>query len=167
MIHIYTGNGKGKTTAGIGLAVRAAGAGLKVFIGQFLKKNNSGEFKVLKSIKNITIEQFGLDCQIKKQFTDRDKLKAEQSLVKIEGIIAGGAYDVIILDEIIVCVSVGLLKKDRIISIMKSYPADVELIMTGRNACQSIIKYADLVSEIKERKHYFQTGLKARRGIEF
>ncbi|MDD5669663.1 MAG: cob(I)yrinic acid a,c-diamide adenosyltransferase [Candidatus Omnitrophica bacterium] len=167
MIHIYTGNGKGKTTAGIGLAVRAAGSGLKVFIGQFLKKNDCGELKILRSIKNITIEQFGLDCQIKKQFTERDKLKAEQSLLKIEGIIVGGKYDVIILDEIIVCVALGLLKKDRIIKIMKSYPAKIELIMTGRNACQSIIKYADLVSEVKERKHYFQKGLIARKGIEF
>lgn len=167
MIHVYTGNGKGKTTAALGLALRAAGAGLKVYIGQFLKGKNYSELKALKKIKNIKVEQFGRGCFIKKAPTKKDITLAKNGLEKVNKIVAGRIYNVVILDEINVALNLKLLELNDIVELIKKTPRDLELILTGRYANPKILKLADLVSEIREIKHYFKKGVRARKGIEF
>jgi len=167
LIQVYTGNGKGKTTAGIGLALRAAGAGLKVFICQFAKPGDSSELKLLKKIKNIKVECFGSKGFIKRSPCSEDIHLAKKGLSKIYKIIQEKSYDVLILDEINVALDIGLLELKDVIHMIKNTPPEIELILTGRNAPKQILKIADLVSEIKDRKHYYKKGVKARRGIEF
>ncbi len=166
MIQVYTGNGKGKTTAALGLAVRAAGCGLKVYIGQFLKGRNYGELRVLKKIKNIKVEQFGRTCFIKKKPSCQDIELAKRGLEKIRNVISKKAYNVVILDEINIALNLGLIKLKDVVLLIKNTPKKTELVLTGRYAHPEIIKIADLVSEIKEIKHYFHKGIKARKGIE-
>ena len=167
MIQVYTGNGKGKTTAALGLALRAAGAGLKVYICQFLKGKKYCELIALKKFKNIKIEQFGTDCFIRKSPTEKDIELAKMALRQISKVIKEKEYGVVILDEINVALSLNLLKLKDVIRLLRKAPAKTELILTGRNAPAQIIKLADLVSEIKEVKHYFKKGVNARKGIEY
>jgi len=167
MIQVYTGDGKGKTTASLGLALRAVGAGLKVYIAQFCKKRNYSELKVLRKIKNIKVEQFGRTCFIKRKASKIDIELAKKGLEKVKKIIQGKKYDLIILDEINICFYYNLLRAEEVIEILKNTPKDIEIILTGRYAPKEIIKIADLVSEIREIKHYFKKGIIARKGIEF
>lgn len=167
MIQVYTGNGKGKTTAALGLALRASGAGLKVYIGQFVKSGCYNEIKALKKIKNIKVEQFGLGCFIKRLPSSKDLLSAEKGLRRAKGLIAEKIYDLVVLDEINVALKLKLIKLEEVLVLIKETPKKTELILTGRQAHPEIIKAADLVSEITDKKHYYKRGLKARRGIEF
>ena len=167
MIQIYTGDGKGKTTAALGLALRAQGAGLKVYIGQFIKGKPYSELKTLKRIPNIKIEQYGKDCFIKHKPKQKDIDLANSGLRRAKQIIFKKEYDLIILDEINIALYLGLLGLDEVIDLLKHIPKNIELVLTGRRAHPRIIKLADLVSEIKEIKHYYKKGVKARRGIEF
>lgn len=167
MIQIYTGNGKGKTTAALGLALRASGAGLKVYIGQFIKGKNYSELKALKKLKNITVEQFGRGCFITGAPSEEDVAAARKGLEKIKKIVAKRNYDLIILDEINIAVRLKLLVQEEVVSLMQKVPARCELILTGRDAPGQFLRLAHLVSEIKERKHYYRQGRAARRGIEF
>lgn len=167
LIQVYTGNGKGKTTAALGLAIRAAGAGLNIYIAQFLKGREYSEIKSLAKIKNIKIEQFGKRCFIKNKPIQKDILLANIGFEKIKKIIKKRIYDVVILDEINIALNLKLLRLEDIISLIRNTPRHLELILTGRNCPPRIIKLADLVSEIKEVKHYYKKGVKARRGIEF
>ena len=167
MIQVYTGNGKGKTTSAWGLALRAAGAGLRVYIGQFIKGNNYSELEILKKIPRLTIEQYGKGCFIKHKPKQRDIDLACKGLERARKIIAKKNYDLIILDEINVALHFGLLKVNEVLNLLKSIPEDIELVLTGRWAHSEIIKLADLVSEIKDIKHYYKKGIKARKGIEF
>jgi len=167
LIQVYTGNGKGKTTAALGLALRAAGAGLKVFIGQFVKGRCYSELNALKKIKNIKIEQFGTNCFIRKKPDKKDIELAENGLTKIAKTISKKAYDVVILDEINIALKLRLLKLRELLDLIKRTPKKTELILTGRNAHPKILEIADLVSEIKDKKHYYKKGIQARRGIEF
>ena len=167
MIQVYTGNGKGKTTAALGLALRASGAGLKVYIGQFIKGRRYSELAALKSLKNIKIEQFGRGCFIKHKPNPKDREMAQRGLEKIKKIIAEKGYDMVILDEINVALELKLLKLKEVIHLLNSVSQRPELILTGRQAHPKLIGLADLVSEIREKKHYFKKGLRARRGIEF
>lgn len=167
LIQVYTGRGKGKTTAAFGQALRAAGAGLKVFIGQFIKGRNYSELNTLTKIKNIKIEQFGRGCFIKREPNKKDIALARMGLERVRKIISLGTYDMVILDEINVALKFGLIKLEDVIALIKNAPQKTELVLTGRNAPAEIIKIADLVSEIKDRKHYYKNGLKARRGIEY
>jgi cob(I)alamin adenosyltransferase len=166
MIQIYTGNGKGKTTAALGLAVRAVGAGLKVFIGQFCKGKTYSELNILKKIEGIKVEQFGRRCFIKKTPTSTDIKLARDGLEKIKNIMAKRTYKVIILDEINIALHLHLLKIDDVLALIKSAPKNIEIILTGRYAPRRILEIADLASEIKEIRHYYKKGLRARRGIE-
>jgi cob(I)alamin adenosyltransferase len=166
IVQVYTGNGKGKTTAALGLALRASGAGKKVFIGQFLKCGRFSELNALKKIKNITVEQFGKGCFMKKA-TREDILREEAGLKRIEEALGSRKFGLIILDEINVSVSLGLLEEKAVLRVLNKTPKEIELVLTGRNAPRSIIKAADLVSRIDETKHYFDKGIKARKGIEF
>lgn len=167
MIQVYTGNGKGKTTASLGLAIRASGAGLKVFIGQFAKGRHYSELSALRKIRNIKVEQFGSACFIRKRPDEKDIKLAENGLKKIRKIISKGIYDLVILDEINIALNLKILKLRDVLTLIKKTPRKTELILTGRYAHPRILKIADLVSEIKEVKHYYRKGIKARKGIEF
>jgi len=167
MIQVYTGNGKGKTTAALGLALRAAGAGLRVYICQFLKGKECSELISLKRLKNIKVARFGKKCFIKSSPSEEDRRLAKCALEAARKALRVKRYDVIILDEINVAVGLNLLPLADIMRLIKDTPRRIELILTGRNAPSEIISVADLVSEIKEKKHYFKSGLKARKGIEF
>jgi cob(I)alamin adenosyltransferase len=166
MIQVYTGNGKGKTTAALGLALRAAGANLKVYIGQFAKGCHYSELNSLVKIKNIELEQFGRSCFIKKAPAKKDKDLAKRGFKKIQKIIFEKKYDVVILDEINIAVYFKLLDLEDVLSLIKDTPRDIELVLTGRYAHPKILKAADLISEIKEVRHYYKKGITARKGIE-
>ncbi|MDD5130494.1 MAG: cob(I)yrinic acid a,c-diamide adenosyltransferase [Candidatus Omnitrophica bacterium] len=166
MIQVYTGNGKGKTTAALGLALRASGAGLKVYIGQFLKGRCYSEIKALKK-NRIKVEQFGRSCFIKKSPEKLDVQMALSGLKRINEIILAKKYHVVILDEINVAVKLGLIPLADLLELIKDVPKNIELVLTGRDAHLKLVKSADLVSQIKEVKHYYAKGIKARRGIEF
>ena len=167
MIQVYTGDGKGKTTAALGLALRASSAGLKVYIGQFIKGSYYSELKILKKIPNIKVEQYGRSCFIKQKPRQRDINLACRGLKRARQIIAKRKYDLIILDEINVALHFGLLKVKEVIDLFKSTPKRTELVLSGRWAHPRIIKLADLVSEIRNIKHYYKKGIKARKGIEY
>jgi cob(I)alamin adenosyltransferase len=167
LIQVYTGNGKGKTTAAMGLALRAAGAGLKVYICQFLKGKKYCELIALKKFKNIKIEQFGKTCFVRGLPKKSDLKLARQGFEKIKNITKIRSYDMVILDEINIALHLKLLPLSEFTTWLKSVPQNLELILTGRYAPDEVLKLADLVSEIKDRKHYYRKGVKARNGIEF
>jgi cob(I)alamin adenosyltransferase len=168
-VQIYTGNGKGKTTAAIGQAVRAAGFGLKTYIIQFMKEYPYNELKGLSNLKEwITIEQFcGDDFVYRKELPDKAELdKAHRGLAKAKTKMLSGQYDIIILDEVCVSIYFGLFSDEEILTFIKQKPENVEIILTGRYCPDKIIERADLVTEMKEIKHYYQDGIPARKGIE-
>jgi len=167
MIQVYTGNGKGKTTAALGLALRASGAGKKVYICQFAKGRLYNEIKTLKKISNIKIEQFGRRCFIKKSLDKIDVKLALAGLEAVKKIISSKKHQLIILDEINIAVKYKLIPLGDLIELIKKTPRNIEIILTGRYAHSEILDLADLVSEIKEIKHYYNLGVKARRGIEY
>lgn len=168
-VQIYTGNGKGKTTAALGLALRAWGAGKKIYIGQFIKDDTYSEIKALrKALPEVVVEQFGqrlgfifpgMDNQAHKHAAEEGFQRALQQL-------KSGDYDLFILDEINVTLSLGLLPIDKILELIGQKPAKTELVLTGRGAPEALIQNADLVTEMCEIKHYFDQGVAARVGIE-
>jgi cob(I)alamin adenosyltransferase len=167
-IQIYTGNGKGKTTAALGLALRAAGAGLKVHIAQFLKGRDTSEIKSIKKLgKKISIKQYGNPEFIKSKPSAIDVKKAEKALEETASIINMSRHDLVILDEVNVACSLGIISTDQLCAILKERPANVEIVLTGRDAPKKLVQIADLVSEIREVRHYYKKGVKARRGVEF
>ncbi len=168
LVQIYTGDGKGKTTAAVGLAVRAAGRGFKVYIGQFMKLGEYGEHIALEKMEDdITIEQFGTGSLHTRDEPFEEELKAaKKGLQEIEKNLTSGEYDVIIADEICVAHHFDLLSLDMILELLEVKPDTVELVMTGRKAPEELIGKADLVTEMKEIKHPYQDGIKARIGIE-
>lgn len=165
-VQVYTGNGKGKTTAALGLALRAVCAGKKVFIGQFIKGMAYSELKCTEWLPNITIEQYGRDCFIRNDPTPQDIALASEGLKSAGLLLKTGNYDVFILDEVNVALYFKLFTEEEVLALMREKPSHVELILTGRYAPQSIIDQADLVTDMKEVKHYYQQGVKARNGIE-
>lgn len=166
-VQVYTGNGKGKTTAAIGLAIRAAGYGLKVFIAQFIKGMKYSEIKALERFDDlITVKQYGRGCFIRGKPSAKDIELASMGVDELEKIIISGKYDLIILDEIIVAGYFNLIGKERILKLIELRPDNIELVLTGRKADRSIIEAADLVTEMKEIKHYYNDGVNARKGIE-
>jgi cob(I)alamin adenosyltransferase len=166
-VHVYTGTGKGKTTAALGLAVRAAGCDMKVFIAQFMKGMEYSEIKCLERLKdNITVKQYGTGCFIRREPTQKDIEAARQGLKESMEIITSGIYDVVILDEITIAEYFGLILVKDIINLIDSKPDHVELILTGRKTNKRIIDRADLVTEMREVKHYYSRGIQARKGIE-
>ena len=166
-LQIYTGNGKGKTTASLGLSIRAAGAGMKVFIGQFMKMGDYSEIKALERFSDlITIEQYGIKGFVKGKPATEDIEASKKGLEKIKRIVASGAYDLVILEEGKVAVMCGLFDVQELIDIIDAKPDNMELVITGRGADPGVIERADLVTEMKEIKHYYQKGVKARVGIE-
>lgn len=165
-VQVYTGNGKGKTTASIGLAVRAAGAGLSVYIVQFLKRGDYSEIKAFSKFKNIFVKQYGLGNFVKDKPSEEDIKAAKKGLKKLQEILAAGKHDLVIAEEANVAVKCNLFKEEELLDLIDQKPAHVELIITGRGATQAVMDRADLVSEIKEIKHYYKQGVTARVGIE-
>ena len=168
LVHVYTGNGKGKTTAAFGLALRSVGAGMKVFIGQFVKgKQYNENLAVARYLKNITVKQYGLGCFIVNTPTEDDIRAAGKGLGEMRKIIQEGKHDLVIMDEVNIALFYKLIDVNQLIETIKAKPDHVELVLTGRYAPQEIIDIADLVTEMKEVKHYYQQGIEARDGIEY
>jgi cob(I)alamin adenosyltransferase len=166
-VQVYTGNGKGKTTAALGLAFRAAGAGLKVFIAQFIKKGQYSEHKALERFSDlITLRQFGHGFILDNGPTEDDIEAARIGLGEITEAIRSGLYDVVIVDEVNVALFYHLIDVEDVLRWIREKPETVELILTGRNADDRIIAEADLVTEMREIKHYYTRGVQARIGIE-
>ena len=166
-VQVYTGDGKGKTTAAIGLAVRAAGAELKVFIAQFLKMGEYSEIKSLKKFsENITVEQFGRGRFRQGKPLPEDVESAKKGLEKVKSVMKSGEYDVVILEEANIAVWKGLFSEQDLLDIIDAKPMDVELVITGRGATSKVIRRADLVTEMKRIKHYYYKGVRGRVGIE-
>lgn len=165
-IQVYTGNGKGKTTAAIGLAIRAAGAGLKVLFAQFVKGLPYSEHKALSRFENITIKQFGREGFIHSKPSQEDIDKALEGYNYIMEVFKEDIYDVVILDEANIAVFFNLFSEDDLLKLMDKKPSNTELVITGRYATDRVIEKADLVTEMKEIKHYYQKGVIARVGIE-
>lgn len=165
-IQVYTGNGKGKTTAALGLTLRATCAGKKVFMGQFVKGMKYSETKAVNYLSNFTIEQFGKNCFIYEAPTQDDIDRAVKGLKRCEEVLLSGEYDILIFDEINIALYYNLFSVDDVLKLLDKKPESTEIILTGRYAPQEIIDRADLVTEMKEIKHYYYKGVKCRRGIE-
>jgi len=166
-VQVYTGGGKGKTTAAIGLSIRAAGAGLKVFIAQFIKTGDYSEITALQRFSDlIRVEQFGLGRFIKGKPSVEDIEAARKGLEKVHAVLMAAQHDVVIMEEANVAVTCGLFSADDILGLIAIKPESVELIITGRGADLRIIEKADLVTEMKSIKHYYDQGIQARIGIE-
>lgn len=167
-VQVYTGDGKGKTSAATGLAVRAVGAGLRIFIGQFIKGKDSSEMALLRErCPEVTIEQFGHGRFIKTTPSNEDMTVAQHGIERLHEVMISGNYDVIIVDEANGAVSAKIIDVDNLISLINARPDNIELILTGRNAHKKVIECADLVTEMKSIKHYYDSGVPARKGIEF
>lgn len=165
-VHVYTGNGKGKTTAAFGLALRAAMSGKKVYIGQFVKGMAYQETKCVEFISGIDIEQYGTSCFIDREPDDEDVKRAHIGLERCREAFSSGKYDVVIMDEITIAIYFKLLSDDEVVLTIQSKNEDVEVILTGRYASEKLIEVADLVSEVKEIKHYYSKGVLSREGID-
>ncbi|MFW5893894.1 MAG: cob(I)yrinic acid a,c-diamide adenosyltransferase [Verrucomicrobiota bacterium] len=166
-IQIYTGDGKGKTTAALGLALRAVGAGLRVYIGQFIKGRHYSELDGLAKLgEGVDIQQFGEGRFLFRDPTPADCAAALRGLETVRRVFEEHRHQVVILDEANVAVRVGLIDIDALLALVEAKPADVELILTGRNAHPRLVERADLVTEMHAIKHYYSTGLQARTGIE-
>lgn len=166
MIHIYTGNGKGKTTAALGLALRAAGAGFKVYIIQFCKGKTCGEHIAIKKIRNIRLRHCGRPALIRCP-QKKDIALARQGINRALSAIASKKYRMVILDEVFVALKLRLITSNDLTSLIHRTPSTVELILTGRGAPKQIIALSDLTSDIREKRHYYKNGAVARSGIEF
>jgi len=168
-VQVYTGEGKGKTTAALGLALRAAGHGLRTYVGQFMKGRPSGEHEAAKRLGGlITIETYGSG-----RFLDPaqppdagEAARAREGLGRARAAMLSGEYRIVVLDEVCVAIAFGLLTTAEVLAFVRERPEPVELILTGRQAPPELIEAADLVSDIHAVKHYFDRGAGAREGIE-
>ncbi len=183
MIYILTGDGKGKTTSAIGMGVRAVGAGKKVLMIQFLKSGGSSEEKVIKKIKNFQVKSLGRkgfflpkeslaeNPELKKKgvkpLTEKDFKLAKQGFDLTCKAAQSKKYDILILDEICVILKFGLIDIKEILDFLKKYGQKLDIVLIGRDCPKEIIRIADLVTDFKEIKHYYQKGIKARKGIEY
>jgi cob(I)alamin adenosyltransferase len=169
LVHVYTGDGKGKTCTAMGMAARALGRGWRVLAIQFLKPaDGSGEILFLRGAERFKAIQFGTTDFIFRDRMDPEvKRIAEEGMATAEKEVHSGEWDMVILDEILQAADFGLLAADRVRRLMEQKPDSVELVLTGRNAPETLIENADLVSEIREIKHPHGRGIKARKGIEF
>jgi cob(I)alamin adenosyltransferase len=167
-IQVYTGNGKGKTTAAFGLSLRAAGAGKKVFFAQFVKGKTYSEIEaVQRYLPSVSVKQYGRGCFIFNDPVQADIDAARKGLEEVALIIASGEYDIVVLDEANIAIHYRLFTVEELIAILKTKPDETEIIVTGRHAPQQLIDFADLVTEMREVKHYYKSGVEARVGIEY
>lgn len=166
-VHIYTGDGKGKTTAALGLSIRGVCAGKKVFFGQFIKGMEYSELKCVDFVPNLEIKQFGRGCFIYEEPVEEDFKAAKKGLEEFEQILKEGKYDIVVMDELGIALYYKLFTVQEVIDIIKNRKENIEVIITGRNVPEELIAMADLVTEMKEIKHYYTEGVEARKGIEF
>lgn len=168
LVQIYTGDGKGKTTASLGLALRAAGRDFNIYIGQFMKISDFGEHKALERFSDlITVEQYGSGrFHTEGTLNEEEMRNAKEGLKKIKEALRSKEYEIVIADEICVAYHFDLLDLEDLIDLIDVKPSNVELVLTGRKAPKKLIEMADLVTEMKEVKHPYQQGIKAREGIE-
>lgn len=167
-IHIYTGPGKGKTTVALGLGLRAAGAGLKVHMIQFMKGRRYSELDAIEKIPNFTISQHGRDEFVSKENPEPIDIDlAQEGFTEAQETIKNGKYDMVILDEINVAIDYNLVPLDDLLKLIEEKPEKLELILTGRYAHPELVKIADLVTEMLEIKHPYQTGVQARKGVDY
>jgi len=153
-IQVYTGDGKGKTTAALGLALRAAGAGLNVYIAQFVKGMGYSELVTLEKLsEHITLKQYGRECFINGTPKEEDISLAREGLKEVRDVMLSGNYQVIILDEANIATYYNLFTVEELLDFIRAKPEDVELVITGRKADPLIIEKADLVTEMRETKH--------------
>jgi cob(I)alamin adenosyltransferase len=168
LILVNTGNGKGKTTSALGSAIRAAGNGLRVCVIQFMKGAiQSGERETIKLLPNIEIHAMGTGFSWTKDSWDEDKALARNAWEKSKEAIHSGRFDLVVLDEINYVLDYDLLALQDVIYSLRNKPEHVCIFLTGRKAKQEIIELADMVTEMKEIKHHFNSGIKAQKGIEF
>lgn len=171
LVHIYCGDGKGKTSAAVGLAVRAAGRGMKVLLVRFLKTENSGEVEVLRSIPGITVTPCDRTFGFVFRMTEEQKQEAACYYQgRFETAVAEavqGQYDLLILDEILASCNYGMVQEQAVVEFLKNRPSGLEVVLTGRDPSENLLELADYVSEICMRKHPYQKGIPARKGIEF
>jgi cob(I)alamin adenosyltransferase len=169
LVQVYTGNGKGKTTAALGVALRAVGHGLKVLVIQFMKGSRDyGELESAQKLSpHLRITPVGRNTFVSKSHPDpADIERAQEGFALAKKAIQNREYDIVVLDEINMAIDYGLISLSEVLQLIDSKPESVELILTGRNARPEIIEKADLVTEMVERKHYYDKGIKARKGIE-
>ena len=166
-VQVYTGDGKGKTTAALGLALRAAGAGLRVYFGQFIKNGAYSELTGLARFADcITVRQFGRGCFLLTEPAPEDRAAARRALDAIGLALVSGDYDLVIADEANVAVALGLIEPDDLVALIDLRPEQVELVLTGRGAPAAVLARADLVTEMRAVRHYYDQGVGARVGIE-
>lgn len=167
-LQVYTGNGKGKSTAAFGLALRAAGAGMSVYIAQFVKGRNYSEITAVRQhVPQITIRQFGRGCFIVEKPTGEDVAAAREGLAVMSEVLTSGEYDLVILDEATIAIYYDLFIVSELIDLLKRRAPGCEVVVTGRYAPKELIELADLVTEMREVKHYYRQGIEAREGIEY
>ena len=169
MIHIYCGDGKGKTTAAMGLALRMAGAGKNVLIGQFFKDGSSGEIKALKTIPGVEVLNCGTVPGRYVHMTDIQKEQARKDytaylLTLLE---RGRNADLLVLDEVISALNRGIVPMEPVVTYLKAWGGEKEIVLTGRNPAQTLVDLADYVTEMRKEKHPFDQGVRARKGIEY
>jgi len=166
-VQVYTGNGKGKTTASLGLSIRAAGAGLSVFIVQFLKKGAFSEIKALVHFNDlITVEQYGMGKFIKGNAFPEDIEAGKKGYARLREILEKGEHALVVAEEANVAVRYNLFSEQDLLDLIDMKPDSVELVITGRGATPAVMERADLVTEMTEIKHYYKAGVQARVGIE-
>jgi cob(I)alamin adenosyltransferase len=176
LVQVYTGDGKGKTTAALGLAVRALGQGLNVCFLQFLKGGpETGEQRARALLPAMRWETFGLDRRATAKvrdwwlqgWTEADQAAAQEGLAVAKGIVLSGEYDLVVLDELCVALQGGLVPLSQVLELLEARPGHVEVVITGRGAPPALLERADLVTEMREVKHPYRGGIPARRGIEY
>jgi cob(I)alamin adenosyltransferase len=169
LVQVYTGDGKGKTTAAFGLALRAIGRGLRVYVIQFIKGGfDYGELYVVDRLPNLTLKAFGRGKFVTARPPEKEDVGfAHEALELAKKVVEGGEYDVVVLDEVNVAMSLKLISVDEVLELVKGKPVHVEFILTGRGAPEELIEVADLVTEMREVKHPYRKGVPARKGIEY
>lgn len=166
-VQVYTGDGKGKTTAALGLALRASGHGLRTYVGQFMKGQHYGELEALRDHPFITLEQYGNPRCIRREEVTADHVtQAQEGLARAREAMSSGNYDIVVLDEVNVSIWFGVLDTAEVLALLDEKPDHVEVVLTGRRAPQALIDRADLVTEMRMVKHYYEQGVMARTGIE-
>lgn len=169
MVHIYCGDGKGKTTCAMGLAVRAAGHGRKVAVAQFLKGGNSGERAVLERLPNVVClpvpEAVKFTFQMNEQ--EKDEFRASMTDAFARAVQAAEACDLLVLDELCAAVSTGMVPLEAALAFLDSRPEGLEVVITGRDPDPALLERADYVTEMCKRKHPFDRGVQAREGVEW
>ncbi len=166
-VQVYTGDGKGKTTAALGLLLRAAGAGLRVYCGQFIKRGDFSEVRAIRGrFPEVTFEQYGSGCFVRGRPTAKAVRLARAGLARLREVLKRGCHDVVIADEANCAAACGLLTPADLLGLMDAKPTRVELVLTGRGADPAVLARADLVTEMREIRHYHGKRVKARAGIE-